>query len=90
MEQFTIIEILDGGLKHIEKKEKFCLACLTDDYERLVIWGSHDNTNNLKAVSGKEPPFVIACETIEPEGRSVAKYRDTYWVNEDDPLAVIG
>lgn len=90
MEEFTIIEILDGGPKHIEEKGLFRLACLTDNHERLVIWGSHDNTNNLKAVSGKKPPFVIACEFVEPESRSAAKYGDAYWVNEDDPLAVIG
>ncbi len=89
MEQFTIIEILDGGVKHIEKDERFCLACLTDDYERLVIWGSHDNTNNLKAVSGKQPPFVIECDFVEPEGRSAEKYGDAYWVGEDDPLSII-
>lgn len=89
MERFTIIEILDGGLKHIEEKELFRLACLTDDHERLVIWGSHDNTNNLKAVSGKEPPFVIECDFVEPEGPSAAKYGDAYWVGEEDPLSII-
>jgi len=59
VEEFTIIKFLDAGVKHFDKSGKFCLACLTGDYERLVIWGSEGNTNNLNAVSGKAIPFVI-------------------------------
>jgi len=89
VEEFTIIKFLDGGVKHFDKSEKFCLACLTGDHERLVIWGSEGNTNNLNAVSGKAIPFVIQCEVTDPEGKSAVKYGDVYWVDEDAPLGVI-
>jgi hypothetical protein len=89
MDQFTIIEFLDAGVKYIEKNGMFCLACLTEDYERLVIWGSEGNTHNLKAVSGIPLPFVIQCEVSDPEGDSAGRFGDVYWVDEDAPLAVL-
>jgi len=48
VEEFTIIKFLDDGVKHFEKSEKFCLACLTDDHERLVIWGSEARLSHKK------------------------------------------
>ncbi|MGD7037228.1 hypothetical protein [Methylotuvimicrobium buryatense] len=89
MEEFTIIGFLDAGVKYIEKSGKFCLVCLTEDYERLVIWSDEYNTANLSAVSGKPLPFVILCEVMEPEGPSAAAYGDVYWVDEDSDLIVI-
>jgi len=90
VEEFTIIKFLDGGVKHFDKSEKFCLACLTEDGERLVIWGSEGHANNnLNTVSGRSLPFGIQCEVTDPEGKSAVKYGDVYWVDEDAPLGVI-
>ena len=87
---FTIIEILSDRVQHMENKGMFSLALLTEDKERLVVWGSEDgNTRNINSVASQKPPFFIKCLVSNPESSSAAKYNDNFWVHEDDPLGIV-
>ena len=84
-----ITDFLSDGVQHIERKGIFFLACLTEDKERLIVWGSEENYRNIKLVAEQKPPFGIKCLTVEPSPKAASKYGDDIWVNEDDPLGIL-
>ena len=86
---FWIIEFLSDGIQHIESKGIFFLACLTEDKERLVVWGSEENHYNISLVAKQSSPFGISCCVVEPKLKAVARYGDNIWVDEEIPLGIV-
>ena len=85
---FRLIDFDEGGLRE-GQKGVLRLVCNAQRGEKIAIFGSAKERNNIDAVLNAGIPCTVNCETRPPADWAANQYGHTHWVPKEGTLRVV-